>query len=396
MAMNQRERFLAIGVGVVAGVFGVQYVYNSVRSSIDAKQNSIDATRTQINKLNQVITQGAIDERKIEALAAKSLPTNHEASLSSYAAWLTEIGRAVGIQNLDVSKKGRPQSTDAYTEFAFSVTGKCKTDQVIDFMAKFYDQDYLHTLRSVNVTPVPRELDMFSVNIEARALSLKAAAEDQEPTGEPSGRLAMDLDQYKAQILGRNPFSPPNKPPTIETSSSLETTVGSSWGETLKGTDAEGHDVDFDVINELPEGMRFRGNSLSFRPQEAGEYEIVVRATDSGFPAMSTEKTIKLVVKEKEKVVETVAEPKFDAATQAFVTAVVNGATGPQAWIHSRTESRRIDVTTGDEIEVGTIKAQVVSINVSESFIEFETDGAHWTIGMDTSLAEGFKKSQID
>lgn len=88
--------------------------------------------------------------------------------------------------------------------------------------------------------------------------------------------------------------------------------------------------------------------------------------------------------------------PKFDVATQAFVSSVTSGRTGTAASIRSRIEGKTIDLSAGTEFEIGSVKAKVVDINVSEQFVELESDGVRWTIDMDTSLADAFAKSKID
>jgi hypothetical protein len=91
-----------------------------------------------------------------------------------------------------------------------------------------------------------------------------------------------------------------------------------------------------------------------------------------------------------------VEEPKFDPATQSRVSAVLGGRKGPEAWIRSMTDGKTFELAVGDDFELGTIKAKVVSINLKESFVELETDGRRWTVGMDSTLTEAFAKSQVD
>lgn len=88
--------------------------------------------------------------------------------------------------------------------------------------------------------------------------------------------------------------------------------------------------------------------------------------------------------------------PKFDIASQAFVTGLTGGRDGRKIWIRSRTDGQSFQLNEGSEFELGNIKAKVLSINLEEDFAELETDGVRWTVDMDTSLAEAFAKGRID
>ena len=139
-----------------------------------------------------------------------------------------------------------------------------------------------------------------------------------------------------------------------------------------------------------------RRGELRWKPSELGEYKIVVRATDDGWPRQSTEERLTLKVVEPPKETPKVEKPKFDIASQAFVTMMVSGRGGPQAAIRSRTEGKTLDLSEGSDFELGDIKAKVVSINLREEFIELETDGQRWMLDWDTSVADAYKKSQVD
>jgi hypothetical protein len=142
--------------------------------------------------------------------------------------------------------------------------------------------------------------------------------------------------------------------------------------------------------------MDFRRGSFSWTPTENGEFEVVVKASDNGWPSKSIEEKLTFKVIDPPAPEVKAPEPTFDVATQAFVSALLSGRSGPEAWIRSRTEGKTLQLVEGSDLEIGSIKAKVVSINLNEDFIEFESDGAHWTIGMDTSLADAYAKSQID
>lgn len=399
MAMTQRERYLAIGVGVVVGLFGVQYTVSSLRGHLDAKQQKIRAAESRSEELTRKTTDGMIAAKKISELTAKSLPTNREKLIVQYSDWLIKTGQAAGLESINVipPPSGRPHlSNDAFSLFRFKFTGTCKTDEAIDFMAKFYDRDYLHSINALKLTPT-RDENIFTMSFDAEAVALKDAAPEQEPSERTSGRLAASVDEYKAKILNRNPFSPPNRPPVMKGDSQLTIDRGDRWSHELAAEDPESHPFEFEVVDsELPDGLSLDGNRLNWRPEENGEFEVTVRVTDKGWPSLSNEQKLVLKVVDPKEPEVKVDPPKFDPASQAYVTALVSGRNGRQMFIHSRTENKMLKPFPGEDIEVGTIKAKVIDINVREGFAELETDGNRWTIGVDVPLTTAYEKSKVD
>ncbi len=400
MAMTQRERYLAMGVGVVVGLFGANYAFTTVRETLQHKQDLVDAARKESDSMKRIATSGAIAARKLDQLKLKSLPTKQETLVAQYKAWLTKTALDAGMTELNVNPPEQPFKTakGAFKAYKFSLSGTCRTEQLLDLMAAYYDTDYLHSLQSlkVNMTKVP---NVVTILLESQALALDAASPNQEPTGQSSGRLAMTPDEYKQSILGRNPFSPPNHPPKFAGDKTFNIPRGAPWDQVLATEDDENHDVVLSLVSEdVPEGLRLDGKTFKWNPKENGTYELLVKATDSGWPRGTTEQKLTLNVVDPPKPDEPVPPPpKFDVATQAFVSALTSGRFGPAASIRSRVEGKTVDLAAGSEFEIGSVKAKVVDINLSEQFVELESEGVRWTIGMDdTSLADAFAKSKID
>ncbi len=395
--MTPRERLLAIGVGATVSLFGIQYGVSTIRGSMSAKQAELESVEQEWQEAQMTETAGMLAGQKLNRLKDKSLPANPNTPVAQYTSWLLSIADESGLQSPStITPKNPMQSNSAFQAYDFTLKGKCGTDQVIDLLARFYDKDYLHTIKSLNLNQT-KDANIFDVTLVAQALVLTGASSNQPPSKSPSGRLAMSIDEYKQSILNRNPFSPPNQPPTIATGRSQEIKVGENWQLGLEAKDPENQRVNFELVStDLPKGLRIRGSEMSWKPEEVGEYAVTVRAKDSGWPSKSTEQKLTLRVIEPPKEVVKTPEKKFDIATQAFVTSMVSGRTGPQASIRSRTEGKTVELIEGGEIEVGEIKAKVVSINLNEEFIELETDGARWMLDWGVSVAEAYKKSQID
>ena len=133
--MNQREKILAIGVGATVGLFGLQYCYSSLRSSLNDKRALVESARTDADNLQMQILKGMAAQRKINELKVRSLPTTPQLLIAEYGAWLTKLGEEVGLEGIKVTKPERPdKSPKSYTSYKFTLQGSCRTDQLIDLM----------------------------------------------------------------------------------------------------------------------------------------------------------------------------------------------------------------------------------------------------------------------
>lgn len=407
--MTQRERYLAIAVGVVVALLLANVGFKKITGTLVLKENRVEKAQAELDSLNSAIESGKRAVTKIERLEKRSLPRKAEEAESQYTDWLYQLAKEVGLAKVKVIPTGRPQKVvppgapagtpEAFTIHEFQLVGECPTDKVVELLAKYYDRDYLHRVKGLKLNPVKQLLNLVNVELTSQAVSLPKVPDKKEPSAEPSGRLVMSIDQYKQKILERNLFSPPNNPPRIETGRSHDVTIGSPWKLDLEAKDPDGNSVKFELVTDrdkLPKDLELRGREISWRPTEQTTQEVVIRATDDGWPRKSTE--LKLALKAVDAPPPKVETPPttIDPAKQAFLTGLVSGRLGAQGWIRSKAEGISIDIFEGTEIQVGSLKAKVVKINLSEDHVELETDGSRWIADMDTSLADAYAKSRID
>jgi hypothetical protein len=216
---------------------------------------------------------------------------------------------------------------------------------------------------------------------------------------ELSSRLSKPAEEIKTSIVDHNPFAPPNKPPKLTIKGTHEVKRGEEWVLKLEGQDPEQDPLRFELVStEVPEGLRLsdRSGELSWKPRENGSHEVIVRAIDGGLPAKSSEQKLAIKVVDPPPPEVKPIEKKFDPATQSRISGIVVGRDGPEAWVRSLSDGKRLELSVGQQFEIGTIKAKVLSINPKESFVELETDGQRWTVGMDQALTEAFEKSKSD
>lgn len=409
--MTQRERYLAMSVGVVATLLLGNIAFKRVVGSITQRENKVAKAEDDLRTLDSTIDAGKRAAVKIERLDSRSLPSDGELAKAQYGNWLLELARQVGMTQETVRHE-RSQSVkvpmmignqrtqiDAYNFHEFTLTGKCRSDKIIDMLAAYYDRDYLHRISKFSIIRDPKQINMVDVIMTSQAVSLPKSKASTEPNTGSSGRLELAVDEYKKKILERNPFAPPNNAPKFETSRSHDVTIGKPWSLKLEAADPDGDRVSYELVTEadkLPSGLSLQSGEISWQPKEKMESEIVVRAIDEGWPKKSVE--LKLALKAVEPAVEKKETPPatLDPAKQAYLTGLVSGPTGAQGWIRSKAEGLSIDIAEGTEINVGSIKAVVVKINPIQDHIILEADGNRCIMDMNTSLAEAWAKSLID
>lgn len=399
MAMSSREKYLAIAVAGVIGLLGIQYVISSIRGGLDVKQQRLDTLTSKIEEYDRTLTDIAIATKRLNELKTKSLPNSEELAKNQYSAWLLDLAKQTGMQNVGLD---RPQTSgmrsDAFTIYGFVLNGDMRIDDFLKLMHGYYDRDYLQRVRSLKVERHRDDPDVVKVKLDTEAIALKNAPAKQEPSLLSSGRLKKTVEQYQAEILARHPFAPPNRPPQISVAASHDVPRGREWTLELKAVDPDAkHKVKYHLLSEKPDDLNFNEESgkISWTPKADGSHELMVEAEDSGFPPKKSQQKLVLKVVDPPVPPPTVETPKFDVASQSFVSAILSGRDGAQVWIRTKTDNNLVKVGAGDDVSIGTVKAKVVEVNVDEQFVELETEGRHWTLGMDdASLQAAYSKSK--
>jgi hypothetical protein len=152
--------------------------------------------------------------------------------------------------------------------------------------------------------------------------------------------------------------------------------------------------VTYAIEGEAPKGMEIdpQSGKLTWTSNELGEFKVAVRAFDSGIPSRSSVQMVSIRVAEPPPPAK--EAPKFDIASQAYLTALIADTKGPAAWVRSKTEAKTIYLRKGDELKLGDVIGKV--IEVRPDFVELETDGKRWTVGLDESIADAYKKSMVE
>jgi len=397
MNLSQREKILAAGVGLVVLLFVGRYFSTTILKGFDAKNEKKASLAKTQEEQNLKMIEGTIAKVKLNRVAAQSLPSNEEKARAEYMRWLIDLADEAGLQDPQPRALGEAPEPGVYNAFRFQLTGVGTDENATRLLYLFHAKDYLHRILRFDIRPITNSTppNRLTISMDCEALSLDKASPNQSNPGYTAPRITKPLEEYQNTIAGRNIFAPTNHPPMMESRRRVSATQGLRLdvGLDAKETDP-GQFVTYQFDGEPLRGMQLDPNTgkLTWTSSDVGSYEVTVRATDSGIPAKSTFQRIAINVSEPPP--PTKKPPEFNVASQAFISALLSDGKIPQAWIRSKTEGKTIYLRKGDELKLGDVKGKV--IDVGRNFIELETEGKRWTVGMDESLADAFSRAMAD
>ena len=375
--MNKRERILALLVGLsllaLAAFFGVRRLNDSIR----ARRQQIAAAEKAVRDKTQILRLSAEPAGRLEDYQRRSLPSDLERARSLYQTWLLNLVKDAGFEDTQVSVLPARSEKGVYQVLGFSVSGRGNMPKLVSFLHRFYSADLLHRVRRLHAKRVPgtKQLDL-AVAIDA--VSLPTADSADKLNEQAARKLAHgDLAAYLEPILKRNLSGPANKEPTIELPTELTTYVGDQVAFAVKGQDPDKLDqISYGIEGNGLANAKIDAKSGEFQwpAEKIGDYEVVVAATDDGFPPKTARQTVKIRVTERppESAPPPVAAPKpsFDLAKFAFVTAITEADGKRQAWISLRAEGKLLKLFEGDEFKIGEVAVKITRI--AEKTIELD------------------------
>lgn len=376
--MNQRERYLAIGVGVLLLLVVGWFVQGWIAGAFDRRQQEITKLEGDLNAQNRRVDQGRRAARTISEFEERSLPANPDVARSHYHDWLLrEMGEA-GLIDPTVKTKSSLEEKNLYVLQEFGIEAKGTLPQVVDLLHAFYSVDWLHRMKHFSAKPV-KDSKLLDVRMDVQTLSLKNASAS-DLVVRPAQRLKLpDRQAYHDLIVNRNLLGPANNAPRLSISGSKDANTNRSMELSARATDADPLDkVKFRLVEAAANEARFDPVSgrFSWTPRTPGKYEFSFEAVDDGFPAKSSG-PIKVVVNVTDPlppVVDTRPRPlPFDHAKFTVLTAVLDIGGIGEVWLHVRPTGETLKLHAGDQFEIGSIKGTVAQIG--ETDFVFESEG---------------------
>lgn len=371
--MNSRERVLAILVGALFIIGGGQWAFNKYKDALKFKKNQFESLQSRQMQLSEKRNLGAFADRQMGDYLVRSVSSNTETARSDYQAWLFEVIEQNKIRSAKVTA-GRVQPVgDLYQVLTFTIDGLADMPSILGFVHEIQAKDFLHRMRVVDVRPA-KSGEGFNLKVTIDVASLNDAPEKAIEPGETSWRVESDLAVYADPILNRNLFEPPNKAPSFSGSKTLTATKGRREAFPLVFKDPDGHKVQFELVDP-PENVSIDKTSGTLRVDydELKEFDVVVRAVDSGYPKQSAQETLLVKVvnaPDPPKEEPPVVELKFDDAKQTYLTGLVTSGDDWMAWMNVRTRGKTLKLRQGDEFEIGSVKGVVKTINADEVTIQ--------------------------
>lgn len=168
-----------------------------------------------------------------------------------------------------------------------------------------------------------------------------------------------------------------NAPPTLEVASEAVVILGRDFSMELKAEDDGGPEaLMFSLEGDAPSGLTVDNTSLKWTPPNTftpGEYEFSIKVTDSGTPAKTATKTVKLNVQD-----DTAASTRFTAAV---------GLDGvPVAWFWNQVENKRPELRLGQRLAIADIDAELTEI--SKRYVLMSDDAGIWKLNLGDNVRQ--------
>jgi hypothetical protein len=218
MAMQQRERVLAIGLGLIVCLFLLYWGFGRYRSMFTSREALLKSRRDDVTKFETKQAKINRDIARRKELEKRSLPSQWLAADRLYHEFLH--GLVTGkLTNPSVAPRQVQFRAKGYDALGFIVTGEGTLEQIARVLYDFYSANHLHQIRSLSIDP-QEKTGTLKLDMHVDALILPGVKRADSLSSEPGDNLVLEgFDNYKTAIVGRNLFAeykPPAATPTPE------------------------------------------------------------------------------------------------------------------------------------------------------------------------------------
>ncbi len=382
--MTKRERVLSILVGSILVLAFGQWMFTKYKNAVRTKKVRLTALQDSQMALMDTQLLGAVADAQMGEFMVRSVSSDVERARSEYQAWLFEVVEEHQIREAKVSGERTSPVGDVYQQMSFELTGRSSMPNLLALIHSVQAKDYLHRIRELNLKP-SRSGDDFEITVNVDVASLNSAPVEAKSPSTQAWRVDPDFVAYSEPILNRNLFEPPNGAPKYDGQKTLTATIGRDETFPLPFKDPEQHKIVYSLVEPV-ENVSIDPNSgtLRLKSDELKEFNVIVRAADSGYPKRIVDET--LVVKVVDPPPETkpeppVVAPEFDDAKQTYLSGLVQGGDDWTAWMNVRTRGKTLKLRVGDEFEIGSVSGKIqaidadhVEITIGEKTIHFTSD----------------------
>jgi hypothetical protein len=215
MAMQQRERTLAVALGVAVTLIVLYWGFGQYRSMFSTRESLLETRRREVSELDSRLAKINRDKAQRQELEERSLPKDPIVAERLYREWLASLagklnGWSVGTREVRTRSKG-------YTARGFRLSGEGTLEQITQVLFDFYSANHLHQITMLNIDP-QEKTGALKLDMHVDALILPGVKRTDSLTTKPGDNLVLEgFDAYKTAIVGRNLFAEykaPETPPT--------------------------------------------------------------------------------------------------------------------------------------------------------------------------------------
>lgn len=397
MSMSSREKILAGAVGVACSLFGGQMVWSYIQSGFDAKERDVASLQSKLQAQELEILEGTLSTQRLNKALPRSISKKVEYAQADYMSWLIETADSVGLRDPKPKPMGTNVERDGFSTFKFSMVAEGTLREATQLLHEFETKPYLHRITRFDLQPKndPKQAGNLQISMDCEVLSLPTSKDKQPAPKTDPELLAKSIQDFEKTIYNRNLFEPKNNPPQLRSTKTVDAVVNIPVNYTIEATDPDPNQkLTFALDGSVPDGLRLdeKTGKITWTGRKTGKQSFTVIAMDSGLPSKTAKQTITIDVKEPP--TPPAAPIQFDVASQAKLSGLLGGSGGSEAWVFSRVEGKTLKLREGDELKLGGVQGRVVKIGVS--YMELETDGRRWTVGLEEKIADAFKRGELD
>jgi hypothetical protein len=218
MALQPREKRLAVIVAVLAALMACWLIVGGVRTAFENRRKQIAALSADIQKKQLQVRRAAGAVERFKEWERRSLPRDREIARSKYQSRLVAALDGAKLGKVQVEPGRMTPVRDVFVKLPFAIRAEGTLEQTMRWLAEFYRADHLHAVRDLSLQP-SRDGRTVQVAALVEAIVLPDTERRDELVESTGSRLSQaEADAAIKTIVERNFFAayvppPPPRPP---------------------------------------------------------------------------------------------------------------------------------------------------------------------------------------
>jgi hypothetical protein len=218
MALQPREKRLAVIVAVLAVLMVGWMMFGGVRTAFENRRKTIGALELDVRKKQLQVGRAAQTVDRFKEWERRSLPRDRDIARSRYQSWLVASLDGARLGKVQVEPGRMTPVRDVFVKLPYSVRAEGTLEQTARWLADFYRADHLHAVRDLSLQP-SRDGRTLQIMALVEAIVLPDTPRKDQLVETTGSRLSeADADAAVKAIVARNFFAayvppPPPRPP---------------------------------------------------------------------------------------------------------------------------------------------------------------------------------------